>query len=58
MANPSNKEIKFSLNNLLVNELNAAMLSLDMPSQRLDVACFKSFIAGEHLPKSKIAARL
>ena len=52
MAIPLNQEIKFSLNKILVNELNAAMLSLDMPSQRLDEACFDSFIAGEHLSKS------
>ena len=53
MANPSNQEIKPSQDNILVNELKAALLSLDMASQRLDEAYFDSFIAGEHLPKSK-----
>ena len=40
------------------NVLKAAMLSLDLASQRLDEACFDSFIAGDHLAKSEMAARL
>ena len=39
-------------------KLKAAMLSLDLASQRLDEACIDSFIAGDHLAKSQMAARL
>ncbi len=43
MAIPLNQEIKFSLNNKLVNELNEALLYLDMARQVLNEACFDSF---------------
>ena len=58
MDDPSNQEIQIFHDNILVNELKAAMLSLDLASQRLDDACFDSFISGEHLAKSQMAARL
>jgi hypothetical protein len=58
MDDPSNQEIQLYNDNILVNELKAAMLSLEMASSRLDEACFNSFIDGTHLPKSKMAARL
>ena len=58
MENPSNQEIYVSHEKILVNELKAGMLSLELAGQRLDEACFDSFVAGDHLAKYQIAARL
>jgi L-fucose mutarotase/ribose pyranase (RbsD/FucU family) len=58
MDDPANFQIKVKYDNILVNELNAAMLSLQMADDFIDDKLFSEFVAGERSPKGERAARL